>query len=105
MCNNSIVKYELKGFISVKFTDLDSVPSFLVTPDQAYLSPCKQYAVGFGASKAELYKLKEGKLRLSVSKPEADWVTHLVNIALQQKPVLIHINKDEQIVGFTFPAN
>jgi hypothetical protein len=102
--------YKLKGFISVEFDDSEpEVPLFLVTPDQAYLSPCRQYAVGFQYESDLLnamgFKLDDGKLRkLSVSSPQADWVSHLVNIALQQKPVLIHIN-DKKIVGFSFPAN
>lgn|GEM_PF-5357446 len=119
--------YKLKGFISVEFDDSEvksnsepKGPLFLVIPDQANLSPCKQYAVGFQYEsdqntsdqkkpdhlEAKGFKLEDGKLRkLSVSSPQVDWVSHLVNIALQQKPVLIHLNENKEIVGFTFPAN
>ncbi|MBE0435638.1 MAG: hypothetical protein IBX56_07535 [Methylomicrobium sp.] len=55
--------------------------------------------------KAMGFKLEDGKLsKFSVLSPQAEWVSHLVNIALQQKPVLIHID-GKKIVGFTFPAN
>ena len=98
--------FEVKAYISVKFSN--STPSFLVTPDQAYLSPCKKYALGFhfDLESAKLLKLdEEGKLNIQVD-GNPDWLSHLVNIALAQKPVLLNIDENgKKITGFTFPAN
>lgn len=101
------ITFELKGFISVKF--INSTVSLLMTPDQAYLSPCKKYAVGFQFGEnpnAMLFKLDEGGKFILEVKDNLDWLSHLANIALAQKPVLLNIDKtSKNIVGFTFPTN
>lgn len=101
------IPFELKGFISVKF--INSTVYLLMTPDQAYLSPCKKYAVGFQLGKkpnATLFKLDEGGKVVLEVKDNPDWLSYLVNIALAQKPVLLNIDEtSKNIVGFTFPTN
>lgn len=103
--------YQIKGFISVKLGN--SVASFLLTPDHAYLSPCTYYAIGIPIEikpgsqciDAKLFKLDEGTLSLVV-KGKHDWLSHLINIALAQKSVLLSLDAaGKKIVGFTFPAN
>lgn len=101
------IPFELKGFISVKF--INSTVSLLITPDQSYLSPCKKYAVAFKFGEmpnAMLFKLDEGGKVILEVKDNPDWLPHLVNIALAQKPVLLNIDEtSKNIVGFTFPTN
>lgn len=100
------ITFELKGFISVKF--FNSTLSLLMTPDQAYLSPCKKYAVGFQFGEnpnAMLFEINEGGKVILEVKDNPNWLSHLVNIALAQKPVLLNIDKTSNIVGFTFPVN
>lgn len=100
------IYFELKGFISVKF--FNSTLSLLMTPDQAYLSPCKKYAVGFQFGEnpnAMLFEINEGGKVILAVKDNPNWLSHLVNIALAQKPVLLNIDKTNNIVGFTFPVN
>lgn len=98
--------YKIKGTLQVSCTVGEI--QFSIFPDTTYLSPDKQSAVLY-SDNAETYTLKldcADKKYLLLGTPNVlvkkDF---LVQIALQNKPVELHVDKaGKTITGFTYPA-
>lgn len=99
--------YTIQGTIYINcFKD---TVSFIIRPDNKYLSPDKKYAVFYPKQKLEknssiTVKLNNvGNTELKVSSISKNFVQMLSKIALSQKQILLQINDEYEIVGFTFP--
>ena len=117
--------YRIAGYLGVKIdsnkTDGSKI-KFILTPLQKYLSPDNEYAVGYQITEnntdceVKLFALPDGKLECEVSDgEESDDKSNveinnkienlLIQLALDQKKVLVYIMEDNKIVGFEYPVS
>lgn len=99
--------YKIKGTLQVTCT-VDET-RFSIFPDTTYLSPDKKSAVLYleNNKKACIVKINsaDGKTLSFGSLKNLGSEGYLVQIALQNKPVELHLNEScETITGFTYPA-
>jgi len=117
--------YRIAGYLGVKI-DSNKI-KFILTPLQKYLSPDNEYAVGYQITEnntdceVKLFALPDGKLECEVSDgevsdgEESDDKSNveinnkienlLIQLALDQKKVLVYIMEDNKIVGFEYPVS
>jgi hypothetical protein len=113
--------YRIAGYLGVKIdsnkTDGSKI-KFILTPLQKYLSPDNEYAVGYQITKnntdceVKLFSLHDGKLECEVSDDDKSNIeinnkieNLLIQLALDQKKVLVYIMEDNKIVGFEYPVS
>ena len=106
--------YRIAGYLGVKINDNIK---FILTPLRKYLSPDNEHAIGYQITRnntdceVKLFALPDGKLECEVSDDKCNVEINnkienlLIQLALDQKKVLVYIMEDNKIIGFEYPVS
>ena len=102
--------FKIQGVLGVSVNQ--SKTQYLLRPSTAYLSPDRKSAVFYGDDNSTvkqvpiedgLLKLEQSELKLEQSEAEIRYF--LIQLALQQRPVELHVNEHcTAITGFAYPV-
>lgn len=113
--NASTSYLKIQGVLGVSISQEASKPKaeYSLRPLTAYLSPDKKNAVLYGGVKAsdeenvKQIQLAGDSIKLTLDGSIQSKEDFLIQLALQQKPVELHVNVETnaaKIVGFTYPT-
>lgn len=95
--------FKIQGVLGVSVNQ--SKTQYLLRPSTAYLSPDRKSAVFYGDDNSTVKQvpLEDGLLKLEQSEAEIRYF--LIQLALQQRPVELHVNEHcTAITGFAYPV-
>lgn len=94
---------KIQGVLTISVIQTET--HYLLRPLATYLSPDKKNAVLYGKdNEVKQIQLAGDSIKLTLDGSIQSKENFLIQFALQQKPVELHIDNENKITGFTYPA-